>query len=187
MTMNGVDKVYLSYLSSLVNNRYKEKYYTQLFEHLYRREFLWTVMTDEDRSGDGLYLRRCWYDREAAGLHLSPYEEDIFLTSSCSMLEMLVALADRIEGSIMSNELYGDRTGLWFWTMIRNMGLVKEDDGRYDEEWVDHCIDRVLERGFEPDGTGGLFYIHGTDRDLRKASIWYQAMWYLATLDECQL
>lgn len=76
----------------------------------------------------------------------------------------------------------GDRTGQWFWGMIKNLGLGSMTDARFDEEYVESVIERFLNREYEPDGRGGLFRIRNCTEDLRNVEIWYQMCWYLDTI-----
>lgn len=41
----------------------------------------------------------------------------------CSVLEMIIALAIRLEEHIMDDPDIGNRTGQWFWDMIVSLGL----------------------------------------------------------------
>lgn len=76
----------------------------------------------------------------------------------------------------------GNRTGQWFWGMIVNLGLGSMTDDLYDEKLVETAINRLLDRRYAPDGTGGLFTVKNCDRDLRKVEIWYQLCWYLNSI-----
>ena len=82
----------------------------------------------------------------------------------------------------MDNPDYGDRTGQWFWGMMRSLGLSSMLDHIYDAEKVDKILDVFLNRCYEPNGAGGLFTIRGCKKDLRYVEIWYQLMWYLNTI-----
>ena len=79
----------------------------------------------------------------------------------------------------MDNPTFGDRTGQWFWDMVRNLGLMNMTDDRFDEGHVRKVIDIFLDRKYEPDGQGGLFKIRHCRRDFREVEIWCQLNWYL--------
>jgi hypothetical protein len=104
------------------------------------------------------------------------------LDGPCTVLEMMIALANRCEETIMDDPDIGDRTGQWFWGMITNMGLGSMSDDRYDRRYVEYVITRLLDREYEPDGTGGLFTVRDCDRDMRDVEIWYQLCWYLDSI-----
>ena len=73
----------------------------------------------------------------------------------------------------------GDRTDIWFWDMIRNLGLDFMSDSRYDREYVSTTIDRFLNRDYGRNGTGGLFTVENSRHDMRSMEIWYQMCAYL--------
>jgi len=129
---------------------------------------------DENRAKDGNDLRyRYMYEHGIA--NLSP----AFFMQPCSVLEMMVALAIRMEEQIMSDSEYGDRTGEWFWNMLVSLGLDEMNNKNFDEEYTSHCVQRLLGREYEPDGHGGLFIVEDCAYDLREVEIWYQMAWYL--------
>lgn len=147
--------------------------YQNLFMHLYSCDFEWprTVPGDANRCDDGLQLRR--------DLGFG----DALSDKPCSILEMLISLARRMENDIMHNPELGDRTGQWFWTMIVNLGLGSQNDRNYDPAYINSCIDIFIRRQYGADGSnGGLFVVNNPRRDLRDVDIWYQAMWYLSEI-----
>ena len=105
------------------------------------------------------------------------------LDEPCSVLEMILALAIRTEEQIMDDPHYGDRTQQWFWGMLSNIGISSMSDDNYDEQYVNEKVYRLLERRYEPNGKGGLFYIRDCDTDLRDVEIWTQLCWYLNTIN----
>lgn len=127
---------------------------------------------DRNRAADGIDLR-----------YKYGCDNDI-LDEPCSILEMLIALAVRIENQIMNDYDSGDRTSQWFWLMLTNLGLNRMDDDHYDEETVDWFLDRFLNREYDCNGEGGgLFILERPFDDLREVEIWVQANWYLGEMD----
>lgn len=147
--------------------------YGKLLTHLYSREFFWLVSRDENRAADGISLRQRFADE----CHVENVE--LYLDQPCSVLEMMVALAIRCESQVMFDREYGDRTSVWFWTMIVNLGLGGMTDDRYDPNLVDRVLDIFLNRAYDYDGTGGLFAVENPPQDLRTMEIWYQMHLYL--------
>ena len=153
------------------------KSYLKLFENLNNKEFIYILDMDGNRAKDGIelrYLFACDYDRSNTK-NITEYLDSY---GPCSVLEMLVALANRCEVQIMSDPEMGDRTGLWFWIMMDNLGLRSMDDKNFDPIYVDKVINRMMYRTYEKNGKGGLFMVD-CDQDMRTVEIWYQLCWYL--------
>ena len=98
------------------------------------------------------------------------------LDKPCSVLEMILALAIKCEETIMDNPKYGDRTLQWFWSMLKNLGLAYMTDERFDKKIANDILYNFMERRYEPNGKGGLFYIPNYD-------IWSQLGIYLDDFD----
>ena len=96
-----------------------------------------------------------------------------------SVLEVMVYIADKIETTIMTNDDYGDRTGLWFWFMMESLDLIQYDNSRFNGPEIDKKLDIFIERRYQRDGFGGLFTVESRNFDARKESIWHQAMTFL--------
>lgn len=146
----------------------------KLIRKLYVREFVYALDMDANREDDGIDLRyRFAY--EMGDEKLADYLEN----DPCSILEMMVALSFRCEEQIMGDpeDEHPDR---WFFEMIENLGIDDMDDDHYDDGVVDHILDIFINREYQDNGQGGLFWIRDTNgRDLRYVEIWYQLMWYL--------
>lgn len=177
MRIKNVREEYFQYLCRFVRGKKQSKYasYDKLLLYLHSVEFTWTIDMDSNRAEDGKALRRRFCYEKG----LPPETTRLSLSGPCSVLEMMIALADRCEKHIMADNDIGDRTGQWFWGMIVNLGLGGMTDKKYDEELTRRVISRLLARNYEPDGTGGLFTVHDNRFDLRSVEIWFQAMWYL--------
>lgn len=174
----GVKEEYFEWLYEYVckGRTHANVSYKKLFDILHQIEFEFIIPNDVNRARDGVDLRY----RFASYLH----ENDIdyileVLDGPCSVLEMIVALAIRCEETIMDDTRYGDRTGQWFWNMMANLGIGLMTDDIFDIGIVEDKIDIFLNRNYEPDGKGGLFYIKGCEDDLRDMEIWTQLCWYL--------
>lgn len=168
---------YLLYLQNMVcDNEYSGQNYQKLFRQLYETEFYAVIDMDENRIVDAIEFR-AEYEQSKTGCR-GAIDDEI------SVLEVMVALAVRCEDHIMCNFEYGNRTPKWFWYMIQSMGLLDYDDFNYIPEEIDDILRKMLERDYDFDGFGGLFYIENSIHDLRKADIWYQMNWWLSTIDE---
>lgn len=154
----------------------KKSSYRKLLYFLNDTEFTYTIAMDGNRYEDGIDLRyRFAYEQGYDRAVIVDYLDD----HPCSVLEMLVALAVRLEEHIMDDPDIGNRTGQWFWNMIVNLGLGSMTDEKFDRLYSETVIHRFLEREYERDGKGGLFTIEHCRHDLRDVEIWYQACWYL--------
>lgn len=173
-----INAEYFEWLCELIDARRfsKQVSYRRLLEHLHNIEFTWFIPRDDNRADDGIQLRRRY----------ALIRDDItlqrYLDGPCSVLEMIVALANRCEESIMDDTMLGNRTGQWFWGMIHNLGLSSMKDANFDREYVDDTIARFLNRDYEPDGRGGLFTVKHCEYDLRTVEIWRQLSYYLGSI-----
>lgn len=153
------------------------KSYRKVLTLLHKIEFVSMIPMDENRAEDGLDLR--W--RFVCDFPEFSDARD-YITGPCSMLEMMIALALRCEETIMDDTRYGNRTSQWFWTMMTNLGIGSMYDDNFDKSHVMYCVDRFMNRDYESDGKGGLFWIRNCDEDLRDVEIWTQLSWYLNTI-----
>lgn len=149
--------------------------YRKLLMRLHSTPFTFSIPRDENRAADGIELRY----RFGMAKDCPEYE---LIDGPCSILEMMIALTMRCETDIMDDPAYGNRIGEWFWTMIRSLGLSSMTDSNFNRDYVDDVLTRFLNREYEPDGKGGLFYIKDYERDLRDVEIWYQLCWYLDSI-----
>lgn len=178
MTRLKLNKEYFEWLCQLVyDKRYsKNLSYRKLLKYLDSVEFTYTIDMDANRAEDGTDLRyRFAFERGIEGPFVKMYLDE----RPCSVLEMMIALAIRCEEHLMDDPTVGNRTGQWFWNMIVNLGLGSMSDTRFDEGYVDKCVNRLLNREYGPNGEGGLFTVEHCRQDLRITEIWYQMMWYL--------
>ena len=175
MHENNVTIGYFDWMYNLVcRNRYSKNIsFKKVFSYLNDTKFTYSIRMDLNRAKDGTELRR----RYANEFKIANIYDRI--CGPCSVLEMMIALAIRCEETIMDDENFGDRTDQWFWDMMKNLGLGHMDDDEFDEEYVSDVITRFLNRDYEPNGRGGLFFVRNCDIDLRDVEIWIQMLWYL--------
>ena len=175
MITRNVNNEYFQWLCSLISDSHDGSY-KKLLTYLNSIEFSYILPMDSNRYFDGINLRyRFGYEKNIE----DPIIASCLDNKSCSVLEMMVALAFRIEEQIMVNPANGMMSGRWFWMMIRNLGLASMTDGNFDSEYVNYIIYRFMNRDYGPDGEGSLVYMPGSPYDLRRMEIWYQMMRYL--------
>lgn len=170
-TIDPLDELYLTWLYSQVGStklRNPSRTYWTLFNHMYRKEFVWFVPNDSNRVGDGVWLRHEFLE------HVNREPEDSWMELGCSFLEMLVALSRRLDF------LTNGSVRFWFWKLLGHLDLEKYNDNiLYPYDQIDAILDIVIWRLYESDGTGGLFPLKNPRRDQRNVEIWYQMQAYL--------
>lgn len=178
MLSNQLYSDYFAWMYDIVCSEVSESY-LKLFDYLNQTQFTVIIPMDYNRAEDGKNLRHTFaYEKNIPTVYIS----ETFNGLPCSVLEMMVALAKRCEDSIMTNTHYGNRTSVWFWSMIETLGLSDMIDDNFSAIKVGHAMYRFLNRTYEPDGTGGLFKIHDKSKDMRNIEIWYQMHFYLNEL-----
>lgn len=181
MTRTEINNLYFDWMHSLVMDgaprEIRRLSYRKLLELLRDLEFYYTIPMDGNRLEDGIELR---YRFGRAHSIEDPVIATCIDDRTCSMLEMMIALAIRCEESFMVSPDAENRTSEWFWVMIRSLGLEHMNDKNFDQEYIEGVVTRFLEHDYDPDGNGGLFYIENCSRDLRNVEIWYQLNWYLS-------
>lgn len=174
-----LQKEYFEWMYHLVcgDRQYNNLSYRKLLYFLNSVTFVPMMDMDDNRRVDGIYFRyRFGFENGIDDATIQRYLDH----NDCSVLEMMIALAFRVEEQIMDNYIYGNRTGQWFWTMIASLGLGQMDDSRFDADYCQRVIDTFLSRRYSANGKGGLFTLENPRRDLREVDIWCQFMWYLS-------
>jgi hypothetical protein len=167
-----LDEMYFKWLYSQVENaklKNPRGTYWRLLRVLHTKEFVWFVPNDDNRLEDGRELR--YEFLEDKGIHEIDRH---WIEIGCSMLELLIGLA------IRSNFEDGRTIQVWFWTMMRNIGLDGLNDATaWSEQDVVDVLDTVIFRTYKPNGRGGLFPLKRPDTDQREVELWYQMNAYL--------
>lgn len=167
---NEIKSDYFLWLCGIVNADDPDCSFFSLMRALFDHEFHWSIDNDVNRAEDGKSLRDDFADQ-------SFYLDYSSIGGPCNVLEMLIALAGRIDEDVMWNPDC-DRTVAWFWEMISNLGLDGFDDANWVEPKsrirVDEIVDCWLDRRFGYDGSGGIFPLKNPNRNQRNVEIWYQ-------------
>lgn len=178
MTKNDILDDYFDWIYQIVSGGFSPKKlsYKKLLRLLFNTEFTYSMPMDGNRYEDGIDLRyRFGDDVGVEDAAIAGYLDD----KPCSVLEMMVALAFRMEEQIMTNPDIGDRTGQWFWNMVASLDLGHMSDSRFNETEAVDILEAFLDRDYAPNGEGGLFIVKHPNYDMRDAEIWNQANWYL--------
>lgn len=170
--MMRIEEEYFEWMYQIVLG----KGYRKLLSYLYDIPFKFILDMDYNRICDGSDLRY----KFGHDTHIHSRVIDLKLGNvECSILEVMVALSIRMEESILCDPDYGDRTSIWFWEMIKSLGLYHMDDDNFDERLVCVVIERFMDRDYEPNGRGGLFTVRNACCDMREVDIWYQMCMYV--------
>ena len=151
--------------------------YDKLLRLMHDIKFDFYMERDSSRAMDGIGLRRRFVNEKRL-----PLQALDAIDGPCSVLEMILALAIRIE-YIMDNPRLGDRTQQWFWIMMSSLGLSMVTDDVFDEDGVTKIISDFMNRNYQRNGRGGLFYIRNTTLDMTREEIWSQMCAYLNTIE----
>lgn len=157
---------YFDWLCDIIN--LKPGMYDILMHELYTIEFYWIIDLDSNRADDVHVLRGYFHD--------SYGYENAFMEKPCSVLEILICLAQKIN-FILDDDDRGDRTRIWFWEMLSNLKLDKFNDASFDKSFgqdmsrlneIRKICDRWLSRKFSYAGFGSPFPLFDPRRDQRK-------------------
>ena len=163
-----VNRYYIWLLKRIDFDSYEDR--SKLLQYLHNKEFVWDIWTDEDRAEDGFALRRV-FEKETDYLDYSPLEKP------CSVLEMLIAFAERIDKDVMDEE-YG--APYWFWIMIDNLGLKDCTDDVFDAKKVNLVLDSWLNRLTKNDLKSGIFPGKSGKKPEIKIDCWFAMQNWIA-------
>ena len=168
---------YFSWLCELINLDIDK--YELLIRELYNIQFFWILELDSDRQYDGIVLRgEC--GEEYVGI-------DKLHDKPCSVLEVMISLA-RDMNDILDDEDRGDRTRIWFWEMISNLGLDEFTNECLDGEYgaglvyfndIQKICNTWLSRKFDYNGRGSPFPLNHPHDDQRKLDMIRQLNAYI--------
>lgn len=175
-----VQSSYFQWLCAIIEANSRSEGFYLLAKDLYSKEFYGTVPNDENRATDGLELRATFASNEMETELETRLALDI-LAGPCSVLEMIIALASRINFILSDSD--EDRTCDIFWELIGNLGLDEFSDDVYYKRGgtnaVNNALNTFLLRKYDRRGFGGLFPLKKTKEDQRGVEIWYQMSAYL--------
>lgn len=155
--------VWLCRQAGVVRRRARKDNWWKLMRLLHRKEFLWFVPNDDNRAADGKFLRREFLEETGAD------HDHFFLDINCSVLEMLVGVARRLEF------MQEDDVTHWFWVLLGHLRLDSYNDStKLPAEQIDDILDALIWRTYSPTGDGGLFPLKDPSVDQRGVEIWQQ-------------
>lgn len=178
---------YFDWMTFLISdghsNANPDESYIFLMKSMHRIPFVSMVLGDENRRHDGTYLRTRYMDELDVTLPLHIRRQQ------CSMLEMLVALSERMY-FLQAVEDIWDSPRDTFEELIANLGLGDLTDSAFVDsrlslsvvfEKIENACARVNNQEYARSGEGGLFPLRNPEPgyDAVNTEIWYQMQAYL--------
>jgi hypothetical protein len=174
MSDKPLDELYLEWLYRQVADPEQDLTFWNVLMVLFTTEFVWVVPNDENRIADGKALRERFLKEERIRLR---QKDRVWIEIGCSMLELMVGLAQRME-----YEADRGKAHYWFWVLMENIGLSEDeynDSCDFVEEEVQDVLEMVIQRYYEPNGHGGFFPLENPSGDQREIELWYQLSEYV--------
>lgn len=181
--MRSTTDPYFDWLCILIgiDQRTNGRNYGTLARDLHSIEFRAKLPADKNRGMDGMQLRVDFMQQHGAfgsATNRGP----------CTMLEFFVALARRMSFLMCGNDSQ-HHTEYYFWVMMRNLGLIKLTDDKWNylngDFFCEEAVWRVLNRQYDPDGNGGIFPLRKYSEDQRSVEFWYQMQAWLG--ENCEI
>lgn len=164
---------YFDWMLSQIGGTAKCWEYTKLLRYLDRTAFYWVIPMDGNRAGDAYTMRQDYAD---SGLYSGEFVDNARSAGPASVLEVLLALARKVDSDILWDENQGDQTSKWFWIMVKNLGVkVRNRDFDINSD----KIQRAIEGWMEHDGKHYAFILKRiAPENQRKMDLWMQANQY---------
>ena len=131
---------------------------------------------------DGIRIRKIFYGsfiRSTDSQRRGAAEVEDMGAWPVSVLEILVALADRFAEDVMGDDPDRDIFKKLFWQMLTNLGIMRFKGTRLDKGRICTIIEIWISRDFEPDGGGSPFPLKNPPADQRRVEIWNQICHYI--------
>jgi len=184
MKLSEIDQRYFNWLYKLIGKQ--KLVYRKLCQEIHAKKFRWFIPNDDNRCEDGLNLRDEFL--QEGFIIASEAAIDKFLKRDCTVLEVLVALSQRIEFLMDDLNPKQNHTSKWFSEMLINLRLNDFTDTHteIDEFYptdvvkIDQILENLISRTYDYYGNGSLFPMkRRPPKDMSKVEIWYQLMLYL--------
>ena len=158
---------YFEWLLFKVTDPKQPREFGMMYKELASTPFEARVGRDSNLIEHCEYMRQDYYD-EAEFMHQNYDIEDGPIT----LLEIMVNLSIKAEDIMQGFD--GVNCERWFNDMLENSGLIFYTDHRFSTVGARHKIKKIIDRTYEWNGRGGLFYIPVLDEknDLREVELW---------------
>jgi len=166
---------YLAWLGSQIQDERSAvtNSYEDLVSLMFDKEFTYDtpngVPMDENRLVDGLDLRVEY------ALQARTSRTSLMNIGPCSFLEVLIGLSRRLAF------VAGGDAPEWAMQLMNNLELHRMRDpmSPLKKRRADEIMDKVINRTYFPDGTGGFFPLAWADDDQTRVELWYQLNAYV--------
>lgn len=171
-----IKKEYYDYLRNIIQ---LDSDYNNLIDYLYSTEFKTVVPDDNNRAIDGMDLRYRFLYEAGADEQSAMIIKDTELAGPCTVLEMMIALAIKMDEELLYDWELGPRQHIWFYQMLKSMHIDKYTNDRFEDILVYKAVTDMMLYNIAANGSGGLFTFRNVDIDARDLSIWYQMNHYV--------
>lgn len=165
---------YIRWLESQLRDEHAnwDKSYWGLIDALFSQKYFALIDLDANRMADGLGLRVDYMRLENIRPSLMP---DF---GPCTFLEVLIGLSRRLEF------LAEGAAAGWAWHLLCNLELDRMGDPftASKKRKTQAIMDIVIDRSYDPDGTGGFFPLVWNEDDQTRIELWYQMNAYVKEL-----
>lgn len=148
--------------------------YKKLSTQLQDFPFESILRDDKNRIKDGMDLRKEFL----AEKKLNPHSLDYY--DKCSVLELLVALAIRINDEYIGDPVNPEPPFVLFWEMLKNLNIDWCNDSKYNTPNVINILQKWTSRRFQYNGEESIFPLRNPKTDQRECSIWNQMQAYIS-------
>lgn len=170
-TLSRHESRYFEWLCDIVSHRKASEvkdYYPMLL-FIFQEPFISIIPNDDNRALDGIALRDRFQNETGYSLMADKY-----YYKACSVLEMMIALSQRMAWETFNPAYGGDPDAAKaFWQLVKNLNLKPN----HPENKL--IIKGLIERNYMENGLGGLFPLNYPHGDQTKIEIWYQMMHYI--------
>ena len=170
---------YTAFLYGMIDNA---KEYDVLLGVLHGIPFYSLVPNDGNRGEDGRQLRQTFIDNMGDRNLLLNYHLIDSNLGDCTVLEMLLALSDRLVFETIDSEWEKTRSE-WFFILLENLSIEIYDNSYVRPDQIrmriEGKVNTFLDRKYDSHGVGGLFPLKNPRQDQRKVEIWYQMSAYI--------
>jgi len=166
MFTEPIEEAYFNWLCAKVESH---QGYNSILEILFRYEFIWIIPADKHRVSDALELKQDFMKEQS--VDRSEYLDN----RPASIFEVLISFADR--ASFQTDRPANE----WFWEFITTLALDAYSEQVFENDLplINDILYTFVWRIYLPNGEGGLFPMHQTQKDQREIEIWYQFCEYL--------